>query len=295
MAASVLVGLAAQDLALLLAPLVFLASMGTMYLSTIRLDERLLRARLARPMLPLAIVVWTTLVVPAIVVAIVKIVPMPPVVADALVLIAATAPIVSVAAYCVFLGTDAELLILAVLPATVLSIVSLPAFAALVGVDGLAPGVLVLRLLAMVGTSLALGALTRVFVSRAAIERQAVWLDAVMVVLIAIIAIGVCSGLTEIIAARPLVVVEYFVLTLAFNGLLQAVTWLVFARLGPRAAASAALVGGCRNMAVLLALVLGLVGPELQLILVIAQIQLFILPALLRPIYANLGVVNERS
>jgi predicted Na+-dependent transporter len=290
MALSVLVGIAWQDLARLLAPWVAAASVGTMYLSCVRLDERVLKARLGRPALPIALVAWTTLVLPAIVFVVLRFVPITPELAAALLLIAATSPIVSVAAYCVFLGTDAELLMLAVLPAAVVSIASLPAFAGLVGIEGLAPGVLVLRLLGMIGTSLLLAAATRAFVTRARIEREAVWLDAIMVVFIVIVALGVSSGLREVILTRPAVVIEYFLATLAFNAMLQAASWLVFARCGPRVAASAALVGGCRNMAVLLAVVLGLVGPEIQLVLVMAQLQLFILPALMRPVYAALGV-----
>lgn len=290
MAASVVVGVLWQELAAAFGPYVLAASIVTMYLTVVRLDVRVLGGWLRRPMLPAAIAVWTLLAVPLLVLSAVRWADAPPALAAALVVIAATPPIMSVGAYCAFLGTAAELLIVAVLPATVLSIVTLPAFAAAIGVAGVTPGGLVLTLLAIVGIALGGAALTRRFISFERIERNAAWLDAAMVLVIIVIGAGVTDGLRAVIAARPSVVFEYFLGTLVLNALLQTLTWCVFAGRGARLAASAALAGGCRNMALLIGVLAGKVEPDVQLLLVMAQVQLFLLPALMRPVYRRFGV-----
>ena len=155
MSASVVVGLLAQDLARLLSPLVIVASMSAMFLTALRLDRRLLLGWIRRPAVPISIIVFTTLVVPAVVIALTRIGVLSPSVALACALIAATPPIISVGPYCLFLGTDNELLSLSVLPATAVGIISLPFFASLAGLPGLEPA-----RLASPGASAASSALT---------------------------------------------------------------------------------------------------------------------------------------
>ncbi len=295
MVVSVLAGLLWQELARLLSPLVMFASIGTMYLTMVRLDQALLFAWLRRPAVPLAIVVSLMLVFPLGVLGLFSTGLLPPAVATAFVLMAATSPIISVGAYCFFLGTDNELLSLAVLPATAIGVLTLPLFAAWVGLPGLTPGSLALTLFFLVGGAMGGALLTRVFIARPQIEQQAGWLDSIMVVMMAVVAIGVTDGLQALIVQHPLRVVEAFVWTGLLNAGLQALGWVVFARFGRRVAASAALVNGFRNMALLLGVLLGRVDADLQLLLVAGQLQLFLLPSLMRVVYGRLGVAPANS
>lgn len=290
MSASVLVGLLAQELARLLSPLVIVASMTAMFLTALRLDRRLLLGWVRRPAVPIAIVIFTTLLVPAVMIALLRIGLVSPSVALACALICATPPIISVGPYCLFLGTDNELLSLAVLPATAVGIISLPFFAALAGLPGLEPGRLALELLAVVGSAMGGALLIRVWVPLERVERHAVGLDFVAVLMMVTVAIGVTDGLASLIVSQPGAVVEAFAVTALLSLALQAIGWLAFARFGVRIAGSAALVNGLRNMALLLGLLLGHVDASLQLLLVLGQLQLFLLPSLMRLAYRKLGL-----
>lgn len=290
MAVSVLTGLLVQDLARLLAPLVIFASMGAMFLTALRLDRRLLLGWIRRPLIPVAIVLFTTLVIPAMVIALTRIGVLSPAAALACALIAATPPIISVGPYCVFLGTDNELLSLSVLPATAVGILTLPFYASLAGLPGLEPARLALELLAVVGTAMGGAVLIRFFVPLERVERHAPVLDLGAVVLMVTVAIGVTDGLASLIMAEPAVVVEAFVVTAVLSLVLQALGWLAFYRLGARIAGSVALVNGLRNMALLLGLLIGQVDASLQLLLVLGQLQLFLLPSAMRLIYRRLGL-----
>ncbi len=292
---SVLTGLLAQDLARLLAPLVIFASMGAMFLTALRLDRRLLLGWIRRPLIPISIVLFTTLVIPAMVIALARIGALSPSVALACALIAATPPIISVGPYCVFLGTDNELLSLSVLPATAVGILTLPFYASLAGLPGLEPARLALELLAVVGTAMGGAVLIRLFVPLERIERHAPAIDFSALLLMVTVAIGVTDGLASLILAEPAVVVEAFVVTAALSLVLQALGWLAFYRFGARIAGSVALVNGLRNMALLLGLLIGQVDASLQLLLVLGQLQLFLLPSVMRPIYRRLGLAPDRA
>lgn len=290
MSVSVLTGLLVQDLARLLAPLVIFASMGAMFLTALRLDRQLLLGWIRRPLIPVSIVLFTTLVIPAMVIALTRIGTLSPAVALACALIAATPPIISVGPYCVFLGTDNELLSLSVLPATAVGILTLPFYASLAGLPGLEPARLALELLAVVGTAMGGAVLIRLFVPLERVERHAPTLDLGALLFMVTVAIGVTDGLASLIMAEPAVVVEAFVVTAVLSLTLQALGWLAFYRLGARIAGSVALVNGLRNMALLLGLLIGQVDASLQLLLVLGQLQLFLLPSVMRLIYRRLGL-----
>jgi len=207
-----------------------------------------------------------------------------------LLLLAATPPIISVGPYCALLGTDAEMLLTVVLPATVISIVTLPLFAALSGVAGLSPGGMLMNLLWVVGISLGGGFALRVWATPARIEQNASAWTLCMVLLMVFIALGVTHGLTAQITQDPAQVLQLLALTALFNLAWQWAGWLVFKRLTVQAAMSVSLISGFRNVAVLLGLVLGHVSADLQLMLVMAQIQLFVLPSVMKHFYLRMGL-----
>lgn len=294
MAASVGVGLVWQQLAAWLAPWVLHASMATIFISAIRLDERLLVRWMARPAVPVLIVVWTTIALPAVALLISTSVPMPQSAAQALVLIAATAPIISVGTYCLLLGTDTELLSLAVLPATALSVLTAPMYAAAMGLPGLDPKSMAWTLLVVVGVSLGGAGALRIWVPLAQVRRVSPILDVVMLLMVAVVAIGVTDGLRAVLRDAQELLLYAALVALTINVLQQAITAGLFACWLPaRVAASVALVAGFRNMALLLGLTLGRVDRETQLILVAGQLMLFLLPWPMRRIYARFGVTAE--
>lgn len=286
----VLTGLLAQPVAAQLSPHVLYMSMGAMFLSALRIDPRQLRAWAQRTRLLAAVWVWTLLVIPAVVWLALPLLNLPLYMGVGLLLLAATPPIISVGPYCALLGTDAEMLLTMVLPATVISILTLPLFAALSGVPGLSPGHMLLNLLWVVGISLGGGFAVRLWATPARIEQHASAWTLCMVLLMVFIALGVTHGLSAQIAQHPFQVLQLLALTAAFNLAWQWVGWRVFKRLPVVSAMGISLISGFRNVAVLLGLVLGHVGPDLQLMLVMAQIQLFILPSVMKYVYLRMGL-----
>jgi BASS family bile acid:Na+ symporter len=261
-----------------------------MFLSALRIDPRQLKAWAQRTRLMAAVWVWTLLIVPAVVWLALPVLNLPVYMGVGLLLLAATPPIISVGPYCALLGTDAEMLLTVVLPATVISIVTLPLFAALSGVAGLSPGGMLMNLLWVVGISLGGGFALRVWATPERIEQNASAWTLCMVLLMVFIALGVTHGLTAQITQDPALVLQLLALTALFNLAWQWAGWQVFKRLTVQAAMSVSLISGFRNVAVLLGLVLGHVTPDLQLMLVMAQIQLFVLPSVMKFFYLRMGL-----
>jgi len=290
MLAGVSLGLLLQDLAALVSPYVLYMSMGAMFLSALRIDPRQLRAWAQRTPLMVGVIAWTVVVIPSVVYLLLSVLHLPVYMGVGLLLLAATPPIISVGPYCALLGTDAEMLLTMVLPATVISILTLPFFAALSGVPGLSPGGMLMNLLWVVGISLGGGFALRVWATPARIEQHASAWTLCMVLLMVFIALGVTHGLTAQIVQDPALVLQLLALTALFNLLWQWVGWQVFQRLTVQAAMSISLISGFRNVAVLLGLVLGHVSADLQLMLVMAQIQLFVLPSVMKHFYLRMGL-----
>jgi BASS family bile acid:Na+ symporter len=186
--------------------------MGAMFLSALRIDPRQLRAWAQRTRLMAAVWVWTLLVVPAVVWLALPVLNLPIYMGVGLLLLAATPPIISVGPYCALLGTDAEMLLTMVLPATVISIVTLPLFAALSGVAGLSPGGMLMNLLWVVGISLGGGFALRVWATPERIEQNASAWTLCMVLLMIFIALGVTHGLTAQITQDPAQVLQLLAL-----------------------------------------------------------------------------------
>lgn len=295
MAGSVVLGLVWQDLARWLAPWVLYASMATIFISAIRLDERLLVQWMRRPRLPILIVVWTTMLLPSVSLLATFLLPLPASAVNAWILIAATAPIISVGTYCLLLGTDTELLSLSVLPATALSILTLPLFASAIGLPGIEPRAMALTLFGVVGVALGGATLLRWRVPLQSLVPLASWLDIVMLAMVAVVAIGVTDGLRAVLGESSALVLYAAIVALLVNALQQALTALLFGLFQPaRVTASVALVAGFRNMALLLGVTLGRVDRETQLILVAGQLMLFLLPWPMRHVYARFGVAPDR-
>lgn len=292
MAASVVVGLVFQALAAWFAPLVMVWATATILVSLVRLDGALLSRTLRDPRRALVIIGWTLIATPLLVLGVIRLVPLDPAIAGALVLIAATPSILSVSAYCIFLGLDAALLTLVAVPATVAAVVTLPAFAELVpgGIAGLSFWPLLMRTFLIVGVALGGAWLVRRFVTQQQVNAHAPWLDGTIVLLIAATALGIVSGLTDILLAAPIKSLTYFVGALAFNAGLQCLTTAVMWPMGRVHAASAGFAGGMRNIALLLGVVTGHVPPDVQLFLVMAQVQLFIIAAPARVAFGAIGV-----
>ena len=290
-AAGAALGIAVPTLAEALRPLLLWMSLGTMALALLRVEPAALAGVLRRPGLALLVLAWVTLGVPVLVYAALS--PLLP--ADspflaAAVLIAATPSVMSAAVFAILLGADAALLTVVAIPSNALAPAWLPGTAAFMGVTAqVDPWAMALRLAVLVGGSFGLAALAVRVVGRATLRAQGPAIDTWIVLLVTASAIPCMDGVGAALAARPVSFLLMLGFALGLNLVLQAIGFGVFLAVPRKAALSAGLVSGTRNMVLLLA-ALGDPGEsDLGLIVAAAQLSLFVMPVLVAPAYRRLG------
>ena len=293
MAAGVLVGLAVPPLAALAQPLLVPTLLIPLTLALLRMDWSAIGAWRHRPGAIALLVAWILGVSPLLVWAVASaLVPLgfPPPLREALVLMAASSPIVSSVAIALIVGLDASLAIVAVLVTTALVPLTLPPIAgALVGTTldiGLAA--FMLRLALLVGSAFAAAALIRLVVPRERLHAMRTTLDGITVVNLVAFAVAIMHGVTAYAIERPLYVLTALVAAYAFNLLLQAAGYVAFRALDRRAALTAAFVTGNCNMGLVLVVLQGRAPFDVTLFFAVAQIPMYTLPALLAPHYRRL-------
>lgn len=282
-----LIGLFVPQLATLLAPLLVPTLLIPLALALVRLDWSAFRVYAGRPLLVALLVVWLLGVSPALMSAALAPLDLPPALRHALVLSAASSPIVSCAAISLILGLDAALAVVVVLLSTALVPLTLPPVAlALLGMRlEIEIWSFMLRLGMLVGVTFAAALVIRALVPAKVLERNARMLDGIAVLNMVLFAIAIMHGVTALALERPGYVLGVTAAAFAANVLLQALGTAAFWRLGPRAALTAGLMTGNCNMGLVM---VGL-GPQADIDLVVffamGQLPMYMLPGLLFPLY----------
>ncbi len=290
LAVGIFAGLAWPALASALAPLLVPAVFLLLTAALVRLDRRAAAAAARRPGPALALNVWLLLVSPLCMMAAVAILRPPPGLATAMVLMAAAPPITSAIAFAMLLELDAALAVVATFSATLLMPLTLPAVAlALLGLDlDIRVGELMLRLGLLAGGALLAAALIRRVVPAPKLDARAAEIDGFAVLMLLVFAVAIMDGVTAALVARPYFVALTAALAFAANLGLQATGAAAFWWLGRKQALTCGLVSGNRNMGLLIAALAGAAEFDLMLYFAIGQIPMYVLPALLRPLYRRL-------
>jgi BASS family bile acid:Na+ symporter len=290
MALGVLVGLVAPPLAELAAPLLLPTLLIPLAIALTRLDWSAAARYRTRPWLVALLLAWLLVASPALVAAIAALLPLPVALEHALVLMAASSPIVSAVAISFLVGLDAPLAIVLVVLATAIAPVTLPLVARLLlGIDLQIPlAQFMLRLALMVGGAFVVAGVARRLVPRAAIARNRRVLDAVSVLNLVVFAIAIMHGVTAFAAERPLYVAVATLAAFAANIVLQAVSIAVFWRLGRLRALTVGLCAGNCNMGLVLVALQGEAPFEIAVFFAMAQLPMYMLPALQEPVYRRL-------
>ncbi|HEX7968014.1 MAG TPA: hypothetical protein VF502_07330 [Stellaceae bacterium] len=278
---------AATELRPMLSAFIFLLTAAT-FLS---IDLPALAAHARRPGLLALILGWTLLASPVIAALLARSVGLPAPLAQALVLWAASPPLISVPAIAMLLGLDAALALLVMVAGTFLMPFTLPPL--VLGLIGLKLGIGILPLMRnlvffIVGAALVAAALRRL-VGAERLRRQAVALSGLNVLILILFAVAIMDGVRDLIAARPQQVLLYAACAVAASLLLQGLSFLAFAWLRRRDALTVGLIGGNNNMAVVWANLGSAATPELMLFFAAVQLPIYVLPAALRPVYRRLG------
>jgi len=285
--AGVFTGLLVPPLAKLVAPLLIPTLLIPLALALVRLDWGAFRVYAGRPALIVLIVVWLLGASPVLMWAALALLDMEPALRQALVLAAASSPIISCAAFSFILGLDAALAVVAILLSMALVPLTMPPLAlALLELKlEIELSTFMLRLAALVGTTFAAAFIIRAIVPARVIERNARMLDGVTVLNLVLFAMAIMSGVTAFALERPLYVFGVTAAAFAANVIMQVLGTAAFWRLGPRAALTVGLMTGNCNMG----LVMVALGPQANIDLVVffamGQLPMFMLPGLLFPLY----------
>ncbi|SRR6266478_2982754 len=291
-AAGLFVGLAFAPMAALLRPLLWLFVFLLTVASFLAIEWPAVIAHARRPALMVLLPAWLLLASPVLAAALARVGGSATPLTQALVLWAASAPMVSSPAVAMLLGLDGALALIAMISGTFLMPFILPPLVlGLIGLD-LGIGVLALmeRLALFIGSAALIAAGLRRFAGPRRIERNAAEIGGFNVLLLFLFAAAAMDGVGDLILASPAAVLLYAASAFVGNVGLQAVGFLISWRLGRVPALTIGLVSGNRNMAVVLANLGSAATPEIALFFAAAQFPIYMLPAALAPIYRLLGI-----
>jgi bile acid:Na+ symporter, BASS family len=294
LAGGLFIGLLVPALAALLRPLVS----GLVFLLTaatfLSIDWQELGRHVRRPALLALILAWTLLVSPVVTALAARAVGLPEPLAQALVLWAASPPLISVAAIALLLGLDGALALLVMVAGSFLMPFTLPPL--VLGLIGFKLGIGILplmrNLVLFTGGAALVAAALRYLVGAARLRRHVVELSGLSVLILILFAIAIMDGVRDLIAAKPQQVLGYALCALVASLILQALGFLSFAWLPRIAALTAGLIAGNNNMAVVWVNLGSAATPEVMLFVAAVQLPIYVLPAVLRPVYRALGAAQ---
>ena len=291
LAGGLFIGLLLPPLATWLRPtlpvLIFVLTAAT-FLS---IDWRALRVHARRPVLLALLLAWGLVATPIIVALAARLLGLPPGLTQGLVLWAASPPLIAVPAIALLLGLDGALALLAMVAGTLVMPATFPPLVlGLIGLTlGLSIPALMLRLALFIGGAALLAALLRRLCGVTWLRQHALELSGLNVLILLLFAIAIMDGVTVRLISEPRAVLLYAAVALGTSVALQGLSFLVFSRLARIPALTIGLVGGNKNMAIAWANLAGAASPELNLLFAAMQLPIYLLPALLKPVYRRLG------
>lgn len=290
LAIGIFAGLLAPPLASMLQPLLLPSIIAMLTLALVRLDWRATAAQARRPGIVGLAVGWQLLLSPILAYAIGAAVGLPAGLLVALTLNAAASPIMSSAAFAQLLDLDAPLSIVVVVVGTLLLPLTIPPLAYwLIDLEmTVSPSAFAARVGWFIALPFAAAIIVRRLASEATLARHDEAIAGATVVALLIFAIAVMDGMTARLLADPGIVLLFLAVAILANIGLQAAALGLFWMAGRRMAASIALMSGNRNMALIFALAGALGGEDLLLYLAVAQVPIYVLPALAKPVYRAL-------
>jgi bile acid:Na+ symporter, BASS family len=296
LAVGLVIGFLAQPLAAVLSPLLLPAIVALLFVSLLRLDWRLLAGYGRRPLLPLIATGWMLLVSPVLVWAAVRVLPVPPELALALVAASLGPTIVSSPAFASMLRLDAELATATVVAGTLLVAFTLPTMAALLaGIDvSLSWDTFAVRILGFVAVPFAAAAIVRRVVGTARLAENDAALGGLTVVILIVFAITVMDGMAARLMAQPATFLIYLAGAVLVNLGLLVVGGLLFLPAGRRIALTVAISSGNRNVGLIFALAGAALGRDFLLYLAVAQVPMYLTPVLARPVVRALMPADQR-
>jgi BASS family bile acid:Na+ symporter len=288
LALGVFLGIVAQPLAAVFRPFLMPAVWALLAFSMMRLDRRAFQAVLRKPSRLALVVSWMLVVTPVLMWLLVDAIGADDGLRAALILTAASVPLMSTPAIGLILGLDGALVMAVLVTTSMLIPFTLPVAAlSLIGLDlGTTALDLMLSLGALLGTSALAAVIGRGVVGGHRIDARGHLLDGAAVLMLLVFAVALMDGITTRLFAEPVRMLLLTALSFAVYIGLMIAGGAVFAVLWrDRAAAmSAGLASGCRNMAIIIVVLPSDADPEIMTYFALAQFPIYIMPSLMRPV-----------
>ena len=297
MLSGVVIGLSVPIIAEVIRPLVVPISILMAVVSMLRIEPAKLLATFHRPVFVGLAALFVLIVLPVVTFLLARAFGLPGWLVTGLTFASAAPPVSSAAAFAILVRVDPGLVTGIAIPATLLAPATVwmltSSFPGLG--EGVELGALVLRL-----SGIILGALVTALLIRRLLgeERMTEWgmgLDGVTVVLVMLIGIGVMHDIGLAFRSAPELLLGILTLTalVSYGSLL--ITMAMFWPIGSDEAFAVGLCGSIKNMAVMVAAVLGTVDPRISLVVITAQFPIFLSPLFMRPLFARLRGFETRQ
>lgn len=288
LAVSIFLGLAVPQLAASVKPYLGETVFVLLLFSYLRTDPSAFSRVIKAPKLAIAASLWIMVALPLLVgtaYASSGIRDTMPALYTILILHIAIAPITSSAAFAAIMGLDVALSLFALILCNVLAPVTSVAFSyVFLGTSVISPLELGIKLLLFFGGAGAVAWAIRRFAGQRRIEQQKDVIDGLNVIGVFIFAIAAMDGVPRIAMADPLFALKLLGFIVALTLVLIGLSMLVFMRAGRDRALVIGLLGGFRNLGVVMA-ALGSTLPEIAwFYFALAQFPIYILPSLLKPL-----------
>ncbi len=288
LAFGVLTGLLLPPLSDFMRPALAPAIFVSLVLALLRLDFGDVLGQIRKPGLLALFTAFGLFLCPVLMAIIVDGIGLPEGLGIGLVLMAASAPIMSAPTFALILGLDAAFAIAVVVLNHVLLPFTLPVMA--LWLLGLELQISLLefmgRLALMIGGGFAIAiVIKRWLMGPEQLHRHAGHIDGLMVVCLVVIAVAIMAGVTEYFFARPNFVLLTIAAAFIANAALQVFGALVFLPAGRRRAFTAGHMAGNCNMALILAVLADKAQIEVVIFFALAQLPMYMLPVVANRIY----------
>lgn len=296
-ALAALSGLFLPELSTMLRPWLGHFVLAMLTVSLLRVDLQAFLGRLRRPVPAALGAAWTTILLPSALLFLVAALAAPwagPVALVIVFLFCAPPPIVSAPAFAMLMGLDGALVLATMLIATALMPLSAPIVAAAFVGDALPIGAgdLALRLATLIATGFVAAMILRRLLGAARIAAAKPVFDTISVGIAIAFAIGAMDGVLGEIAARPAFVAAALVGSFAFAAFQMALTYALFRPFVGVDAIAIAYATASRNAGlVVTALGIATIDDTVWLFFALSQLPIFFLPLILQPVGRRLSAL----
>ena len=297
LALSVVIAILLPGLGELLKPYVTEAVFGLLVLAFLRTDYSDLRIHLKSPRLVIFATIWTTLLIPLIIVFFCLVTGLKQLIPDlflGLTLQAIASPLTAAPAIAIIMGLDATLVLITLIASSILVPFSAPMIVSLFGLElSLSATAFGLKLFYILAGAAALALVIRKVLGKAVVKAHGDEIDGTNILFLFVFVCAVMGGLGQQILTQPLLVLGLTILAFFIFFVLLLTTFLIFKVAGLEKAFALGMLASQRNMGLMLAGTSGLVPELTWLYFAVSQFPLYLSPLLLKAVVRRLKSVNR--